>query len=302
MTIKQLPRLSRYYKPKLEQAFGQVRMAEALYFVLFRAEGDAIVKAIKRDEYIPLYEHDLPGMSIIAEIAYSYWETNGKPPMDLIYALVGTPELHEAVREFKAVRNCCEDDCIADDLAFIKRCGKNIINRFGDDDSFENIDIDEPCPEKVDDKTAIDRSIKYLLAEIANDRRYLQEDRQERGIEPYEDDVPKRRKSLIERIDGAVIEQIKARLSNGEWRRSPQSKAWVGKPCADVLKIDLSDARNRSKVDKMVKAFIEKGFFETYEGRDSKRNVREFVRPSSRTDDKVALEDKAPAKVTDKAD
>lgn len=73
-------------------------------------------------------------------------------------------------------------------------------------------------------------------------------------------------------------------LGNGDWRRDPQAKAWVGQQLVDILdlRIDLSaksdDAkRAKARIKTIVERWIAEGALEVVKKPDRNRDEREFV-------------------------
>jgi hypothetical protein len=66
--------------------------------------------------------------------------------------------------------------------------------------------------------------------------------------------------------------------TGGPWRADQRSPAWVGCQIAKTLGLDISKDDDRAKVCTMLKRWIKNEMFEVYEGIDSERKPRKFVR------------------------
>lgn len=73
-------------------------------------------------------------------------------------------------------------------------------------------------------------------------------------------------------------------LGNGDWRRDPQAKAWVGQQLVDILdlRIDLSAKnddvkRAKARIKTIIESWISEGALEVVKKPDRNRDEREFV-------------------------
>src|SRR4051812_41390747 len=66
-------------------------------------------------------------------------------------------------------------------------------------------------------------------------------------------------------------------VSVGRWRENSQAVAWVGKPIAEALKLDLSNPAHKAKVKGLLRRCIANGMFVVVEGKDERHETRSFV-------------------------
>lgn len=85
--------------------------------------------------------------------------------------------------------------------------------------------------------------------------------------------------AVVEEFDPALLEGIKARLGGGEYRESDQSPLWAGYVIGEILDIDTADKSGKSKIKRLLGAWIAEGHFKS-EGRlDAKRMPRKCIIP-----------------------
>ncbi|WP_267358705.1 MULTISPECIES: AAA family ATPase [unclassified Methylobacterium] len=65
--------------------------------------------------------------------------------------------------------------------------------------------------------------------------------------------------------------------AGARWRLDVQSPDWVGIPIARALKLNHDDKAHRSRISRMLRVWIETGMFTTYEDKDKKHRIKEFV-------------------------
>ena len=65
--------------------------------------------------------------------------------------------------------------------------------------------------------------------------------------------------------------------AGARFRLNVQSPEWVGIPIARALKLNHEDKAHRSKINRMLKVWIETGMFAVVQGKDAKGNNRDFV-------------------------
>jgi hypothetical protein len=83
---------------------------------------------------------------------------------------------------------------------------------------------------------------------------------------------------VMEAVTGDDLAAIKKAVSEGRWRGNVQAKAWVGKPIAIVLGLDVdADMGARAKVQAIVKKLIWEGVLRVIEGKDERRKDAKFV-------------------------
>jgi hypothetical protein len=65
--------------------------------------------------------------------------------------------------------------------------------------------------------------------------------------------------------------------AGGPWRANFQADAWVGKPIAEALKIDISQPETRERIKIVLATWIKNGMFVEVPGRDDRRHFVKFV-------------------------
>jgi hypothetical protein len=82
-------------------------------------------------------------------------------------------------------------------------------------------------------------------------------------------------------FDGITVHDLrlaqKAVSEGGPWRVNHRASAWVGKPIAKALKLDLAKASDRAKVRGMLAKWIETEMFVVVEGKGDDRHPTQFV-------------------------
>jgi hypothetical protein len=79
-------------------------------------------------------------------------------------------------------------------------------------------------------------------------------------------------------ITGADFDRAAAAIKGGNWRKDPQAKAWVGRPIAQALNIDLDSKPGKAKVTQLIKFWLNSGSLVEIEAEDASRQMRKFVR------------------------
>jgi len=79
-------------------------------------------------------------------------------------------------------------------------------------------------------------------------------------------------------ITGADFDRAAAATRGGNWRKDPQAKAWVGRPIAQALNIDLDSKAGKAKVTQLIKFWLNSGSLVEIEAEDASRQMRKFVR------------------------
>ena len=69
----------------------------------------------------------------------------------------------------------------------------------------------------------------------------------------------------------------KAVSEGGPWRADIRATAWVGKPIAKALKLNIKDKADRQKIKTVLATWIKSGMFVEVEGLDDDRHVVTFV-------------------------
>jgi hypothetical protein len=81
-------------------------------------------------------------------------------------------------------------------------------------------------------------------------------------------------------FDGVSVDdlfRVQSKIDGGQWRENPQASEWVGKPVADVLGLDLEQARNKAKVKGLLASWFKSGALDKVERPDENRKVKAFV-------------------------
>jgi hypothetical protein len=76
-----------------------------------------------------------------------------------------------------------------------------------------------------------------------------------------------------------ALQKAQAATAEGQWRADSQAKAWIGKPIAAALGIDLGDPAGKRQVRELLKDWQKLGAFVEYEGLTDKREPRTFMKP-----------------------
>jgi hypothetical protein len=76
-----------------------------------------------------------------------------------------------------------------------------------------------------------------------------------------------------------ALQKAQAATAEGEWREDIRAKAWIGKPIAEALGIDLSDPAGKERVKALLKDWRKRGAFVEYEGQDAKRETCLLLKP-----------------------
>lgn len=66
--------------------------------------------------------------------------------------------------------------------------------------------------------------------------------------------------------------------AGARFRLNVQAKHWIGKPIARALRLNLENKQERSRVVRMLKAWLENGMFETFDDKDDAGRTKQFVR------------------------
>lgn len=82
---------------------------------------------------------------------------------------------------------------------------------------------------------------------------------------------------LFDGMTARHLYTVQKAVSEGEWRENVQSNEWVGHPIASALMLDIDDKKDRSKVQRFLKAWLKEGALEVVEGEDKQRRPRKFV-------------------------
>jgi hypothetical protein len=85
-------------------------------------------------------------------------------------------------------------------------------------------------------------------------------------------------------VTGADFDSAAAAIKAGAWRKDIQAKAWVGKPIAQALKLDLDNKTDRAKVGQLIKFWLGNGSLIEINAEDSSRQVRSFIRVAGEGD------------------
>lgn len=71
--------------------------------------------------------------------------------------------------------------------------------------------------------------------------------------------------------------QVQCRISEGEWRKDYQAKAWAGHAVADVLGLNAADKADRARIRKLLDTWIREGALVVTERKDEQRRPREWI-------------------------
>ena len=75
----------------------------------------------------------------------------------------------------------------------------------------------------------------------------------------------------------ADLEAVKKQISGGRWRKDHRASNWIGKPIAEVMKLDTTNKPNRAKVNALLAGWLKSGVLVEVEGLDDNRQQRIFV-------------------------
>ena len=70
---------------------------------------------------------------------------------------------------------------------------------------------------------------------------------------------------------------VQKKIAAGRYRENSQAREWVGRPIAEVLRLDLNSRAHQAKVKSLLKTWMGSGALVTVEGTDEKREKRTFV-------------------------
>jgi len=82
----------------------------------------------------------------------------------------------------------------------------------------------------------------------------------------------------LDGVTGTDFDKVAAALRGGEWRKNTQAKAWVGKPIAKALALDLDSKQDKAKVTELIKYWLKTGALIEVDGKDENRNDRKFIK------------------------
>jgi len=83
----------------------------------------------------------------------------------------------------------------------------------------------------------------------------------------------------LDGVTGRDFELAAGAIRAGRWRESSQAKAWVGKPIAQALNLNLENKADRAKVAGLIKIWIQAGSLVVVEDLDEmRREPKKFVR------------------------
>jgi hypothetical protein len=85
-------------------------------------------------------------------------------------------------------------------------------------------------------------------------------------------------------LTGRDFELVAAAIRGGNWRADLQAKQWVGRAVAKALAYDLDDPSDKAKVKQLVKYWIGTGALVVVERHTEKREIKEFVEVSEKTE------------------
>jgi len=68
-----------------------------------------------------------------------------------------------------------------------------------------------------------------------------------------------------------------AKIKAGRWRADFRAKAWVGKPIAEAMGLNLGKKADIAKTKAVLKSWLERGLLVEVEGQDERRETRTFV-------------------------
>jgi hypothetical protein len=73
------------------------------------------------------------------------------------------------------------------------------------------------------------------------------------------------------------LRKVQNAVAAGAWRADVQATAWVGKPIAEALGLDLQQAADKAKVKAMLKTWVKNGALVEIEKADDGRKARTFI-------------------------
>jgi hypothetical protein len=73
------------------------------------------------------------------------------------------------------------------------------------------------------------------------------------------------------------LRQVQNKVAAGAWRADVQAAAWVGRPIADALNLDLDEPADKAKAKTLLKTWLKSGALIEIEKEDDKREPRRFV-------------------------
>jgi RecA-family ATPase len=80
-------------------------------------------------------------------------------------------------------------------------------------------------------------------------------------------------------VSGGQVDQVIAKIRDGEYRASSQARNWAGLAVAEVLGLDLDRKADKARVAGLLKLWIENGALAKERRQDEHREEREFIVP-----------------------
>lgn len=133
----------------------------------------------------------------------------------------------------------------------------------------------------------IDEAERYFLFRVDNDKANLAPPDRGDWYRMNNEDLPNGDSvgvacswsppDLFDGMTARHLYSVQKAVSEGEWRENVQSNEWVGHPIAAALMLNIDDKKDRAKVQRFLKAWLQEGALEVVEAEDKKRMTRKFV-------------------------
>jgi AAA domain len=83
--------------------------------------------------------------------------------------------------------------------------------------------------------------------------------------------------SAFDGVTAADLLRVQQRITKSEWRSDQRSPAWAGNAVAEVLRIDPSDKKDRTRINRLLNTWIANGALKIAVREDGKRMPKEFI-------------------------
>lgn len=83
--------------------------------------------------------------------------------------------------------------------------------------------------------------------------------------------------SALDGVTTADLRRVQVKIASGDWRESPQAKAWAGNAVAEVFDLDLSDKAAKDRVRRMLAVWTKNGVLKIVSRKDEHREEKRFI-------------------------